>query len=316
MWIAYPLQVTYLVVYPLNWLLNAATTRILALFNVAEATHGEVFTNEELKGLVSTSHEHGELGSDKADMLKNMLEFDQRLVSRVMIPRTSLKLLDISADSEQNLEIIRDSGHSRFPLINSENNDDIAGIILAKDLYAAMLQGEQEPWKNLKKYSRESFVVAESQKVSLLFDLMRAKRAHMALVVDEYGDLVGIITLDDLLEEIVGDIEDETDQANSSMNIVAVTENCWETDGLVSLSDAARTTSLMVPDKLDANTLSGLCMLAMGKVPEAGDVFVDYGFRFTIQSVENNRVGKILMEKLTVEEIEAMHDTEQTADQN
>lgn len=316
MWIAYPLQVTYLVVYPLNWLLNAATTRILALFKVAEATHGEVFTNEELKGLVSTSHEHGELGSDKAVMLKNMLEFDQRLVSRVMIPRTSLKLLDICADSEQNLEIIRDSGHSRFPLINSENNDDIAGIILAKDLYAAMLQGEQEPWKNLKKYSRESFIVAESQKVSLLFDLMRAKRAHMALVVDEYGDLVGIITLEDLLEEIVGDIEDETDQANSSMNIVTVTENSWETDGLVSLSDATRTTGLMVPDELDANTLSGLCMSAMGKVPEAGDVFVDYGFRFTIQSVENNRVGKILMEKLTVEEIEAMHDTEQTADQN
>ena len=138
----------------------------------------------------------------------------------------------------------------------------------------------------------------------------------MALVVDEYGDLVGIITLEDLLEEIVGDIEDETDQANSSMNIVTVTENSWETDGLVSLSDATRTTGLMVPDELDANTLSGLCMSAMGKVPEAGDVFVDYGFRFTIQSVENNRVGKILMEKLTVEEIEAMHDTEQTADQN
>jgi len=306
LWVAYPLHIAYLTVYPLNWLLNATTARILSFFNVAEATHGEVFTNDELKGLVANSQQHGELGSDKADMLRNMLEFDQRLVSRVMIPLTSLKLLDISADTEQNLANIRDSGHSRFPLIDSEKNDDIVGIILAKDLYAAMLQGEQEPWKNLNQYCRDPFIVPESQKVSLLFDLMRTKRAHMALVVDEYGDLVGIITLEDLLEEIVGEIEDETDYIASSSNIVMLTDNSWETDGLVSLTDAARTTGLSVPDELDANTLSGLCMLAKGEMPETGDIVVDYGFRFTIQSVENHRVGKILMEKLSTEELVAL----------
>ncbi|MBL6998939.1 MAG: HlyC/CorC family transporter [Gammaproteobacteria bacterium] len=306
LWVAYPLHIAYLTVYPLNWLLNATTARILAFFNVAEATHGEVFTNDELKGLVATSQQHGELGSDKADMLRNMLEFDQRLVSRVMIPLTSLKLLDISADTEQNLANIRDSGHSRFPLIDSEKNDDIVGIILAKDLYAAMLQGEQEPWKNLSQYCRDPFIVPESQKVSLLFDLMRSKRAHMALVVDEYGDLVGIITLEDLLEEIVGEIEDETDHISYSSNIIALSESNWEMDGLVSLTDASRSTGLTVPDELDANTLSGLCMLAKGEMPVAGDIVVDYGFRFTIQSVENHRVGKILMEKLSMQELEAI----------
>lgn len=298
LWVAYPLQIAYLVVYPLNWLLNASTSKILSLFKVAEATHADVYTNAELIGLVATSEEHGELGADKADMLRNMLEFDQRLVGRVMIPHTSLELLDISGDAEENLATIRDSGHSRLPLIDSANDDGIVGIVLAKDLFAAMLKDENEPWTNLAKYSREPFIVPESQKVSQLFDAMRLKRAHMALVVDEYGDLIGIITLEDLLEEIVGDIEDETDIVNASHIIKELDNNQWEADGLVSLTDAARSIGLTVPDGLDANTLSGLCMASLGEMPAVGDEFIEFGYRFTIQSVENYRVGKILIERL------------------
>lgn len=311
LWVAYPLQFVYLAVYPLNWLLNATTAGILKLFNVAEATHGEVYTSDELKGLVATSKKHGELGAGKADMLRNMLEFDERLVSRVMIPLTSLKLLDISADPEHNLAIIRDSGHSRFPLVNSEKNDEIVGIILAKDLYAGMLQEDKQPWKSLSQYCREPFIVPDSQKVSHLFDLMRIKRAHMALVVDEYGDLTGIITLEDLLEEIVGEIEDETDQVAANSTIM-LDENSWETDGLVSLADAERSIGLIVPDGLDANTLSGLCMSSKGEMPIEGDVIQAYGFRFTVKSVKNHRVGKLLIEKLSQSEI-AEQVSEQTS---
>jgi CBS domain containing-hemolysin-like protein len=235
-------------------------------------------------------------------MLKNMLAFDQRLVSRVMIPLTSLKLLDSSADPEQNLAIIRDSGHSRFPLLDSENNDEILGIILSKDLYAGMLLEDKEPWKNLEKYCRKPFIVPESQRVSHLFELMRTKRAHMALVVDEYGGLVGIITLEDLLEEIVGDIQDETDMISSS-EIIQLNENSWEADGLVSLTDAERSIGLIVPDELDANTLSGLCMSSKGEMLLEGDVVLGYGFRFTIKSVANHRVGKLLIEKMGAPEI-------------
>jgi len=298
LWVAYPLHAAYLVVFPLNWLLNASTGKILSLFNVAEATHADVYSNDELKGLVATSVEHGELGADKAEMLRNLFEFDQRQVSRVMIPRTSLKLLDIHGDANENLASIRDSGHSRFPLIDSEDNERIIGIVLAKDLYAAMLQDDKEPWKHLQKYCREPFIVPESQKVSRLFDVMRAKRAHLALVADEYGDLVGIITLEDLLEEIVGEIEDETDTFTVSYAITPIDDNHWNADGLVSLSDAERSIGLVVPDGLDANTLSGLCMTSLGEMPEIGDEVVEYGYRFTVQSVENHRVGRLLIEKL------------------
>ncbi|MCW9048153.1 MAG: hemolysin family protein [Gammaproteobacteria bacterium] len=307
LWVAYPLHITYILVFPLNWLLNSSTRKILTLFKVAEATHADIFSNDELKGLVATSEEHGELGANKAEMLKNLFEFDQRLVGRVMIPRTALKLLDINNNADENFAIIRDSRHSRFPLIDSNNNEKIIGIVLTKDLYASLLSDDKEPWGHLQTFSREPFIVPESQKVAHLFDVMRSKRAHMALVADEYGKLTGIVTLEDLLEEIVGEIEDETDADTETYAISEIDEKHWEADGLASLSDAERNFGLIVPDGLDANTLSGLCMSALGEMPEAGNEFTAYGFRFTIQNMIDHRVGKLLIEKLSLEDEEKLN---------
>jgi len=314
LWVAYPLHITYVLVFPLNWLLNTSTRKILSLFKVAEATHADIFSHDELKGLVATSGEHGELAANKAEMLKNLFEFDQRLVGRVMIPRTALKLLDINNNADDNLAIIRDSRHSRFPLVDSENNEKIMGIVLAKDLYAALLSDDKAPWGDLQRFCREPFIVPESQKVAHLFDVMRSKRAHMALVADEYGNLSGIVTLEDLLEEIVGEIEDETDAATETYAITQIDETHWEADGLVSLTDAERNIGLVVPDGLDANTLSGLCMTALGEMPETTNEFTAYSFHFTIQSVENHRVGKVLIEKLNLEDEEKSNTETPTTD--
>ncbi|MBT8116762.1 MAG: hemolysin family protein, partial [Gammaproteobacteria bacterium] len=188
-WCAYPLHAAYLLVYPLNWLLNISSRSILSLFNVEEATHADVLSGEELKGLVQTSHEHGEIEHGKADMLHNLFEFDQYNVGRVMVPRSSLNVLDVSAPPENNLAILRDSGHSRFPVIDTSSGEEVLGIVLAKDLYTAVLSGDSEPWRNLRAFCREPLMVPESQKVSSLFDSMRRNKAHMTLVIDEYGTL-------------------------------------------------------------------------------------------------------------------------------
>jgi len=304
LWVAYPLHLSYLMVYPLNWLLNNATRMILKLFRVAEATHADVFTSDEFKGLVSTSEEHGELKSDKAVMLRNMLEFDQRHVARVMIPRTAMNLLDISRPPEENLAIIRESGHSRFPLIDGEKGNEIMGIVLAKDLYAGMLGEDSTPWNHLSKYTREPLVVPDTQKVAHLFDVMREQRAHIALVVDEYGALIGLVTLEDLLEEIVGEIEDETDRDKPCYTITQLSDTSWEADGLASLSDAERVIGISIPDELDANTLSGLCLGALGELPKQGDVVTEYGYQFNIQSMANHRIEKLRIEKLSFDKPE------------
>ena len=296
-WCAYPLRAAYLLVYPLNWLLNASSRSVLSLFNIEEATHADVLSGEELQGLLLDSREHGEIEHKKADMLHNLFEFDQRTVGRVMIPRSSMKLLDTSAPAEYNLATIRDSGHSRFPLINAVDDEQVLGIVLAKDLHNAVLNGDSEPWRNLAAFCRAPLLVPESQPVSQMFETMRRHRAHMALVIDEYGAMAGIVTLEDLLEEIVGDIRDETDVEEDD-RLSKIDADSWRSDGLLSLSDLERAIGLKVPADIDANTLSGLFMERLSRMPRIGDSLIEDDFYLTVESLEDKRVGAVLIERL------------------
>ncbi len=291
-WSAYPLQLAYLIAWPLNFLLNKTSRSVLALFGVEEATHAEVLSGEELRGLVVTSKEHGELHHQKADMLRNLFDFDQRQVSRVMIPRTNIEVLDVHADPDVNLAVIRDSQHSRFPVIDSLDGEAIVGVVLVKDLQHAVLSGQQEPWKNLKELVRDPLIIPENQQAAVLFDHMRTRRAHMALVIDEYGAFVGIVTMEDLLEEIVGEIHDETDVEEVGRDLVEISDDVWDVDGLISLNDLEKTIGLEAPAELDVNTVSGLFMSRLGRVPEVDDELTEGSFHLIVLSLEEHRVGK------------------------
>lgn len=293
MWVAYPLHASYILAYPLNRLLSWATSAILSLFNVAEASHAEVFSSAEIRGLVATSKAHGEIHERQASMLHNLFEFDQRQVGRIMIPVNSVQSLDLAAPAEENLKIIRDTEHSRFPLIDSANDGALIGIILTKDIHRAILQGESEPWTDLNRFRRDSMVVPESQRIAKLFDLMRIRRAHMACVVDEYGTFIGVITLEDLIEEIVGDIQDETDAEEPSTAVTVIDDTHWEADGLISLTDLERSIGLKIDDQLDANTLSGLFMQRLARMPETGDEISENHYQLRVLNTDDHRVGKV-----------------------
>ncbi len=299
-WISYPLHFTYMLVYPLNWILNWSSGSLLALFGVEEATHAEVFSSDEFKGMVATSQEHGALEYDKANMLNNLFEFDQRHIGRVMIPVNSVDLLDITDPEDENLRKIRDGGHSRFPVVDGGRDNEIVGLLLTNDLYSAMLDGEEKPWSDLRRFCRQPMVVPESQRVSTLFEDMRSNRAHMAFVIDEYGKFLGIITLEDLLEEIVGEIEDETDAEESTMPITLLQEGKWQADGLASLGDIEKVVGLVVPTEEEANSLSGLLMNQLERMPAPGDIIEIDNFRLTIQDIEDLRVGQVIIETLPV----------------
>ena len=172
------------------------------------------------------------------------------------------------------------------------------GIVLAKDIYAAVLAGEPEPWNDLKRFSREPQIVPESQRISLVFETMRRERAHMVLVVDEYGDFSGVATLEDLLEEIVGEIADELDIEEPGEGI-SEHEGHWEAPGLTALSDIERTIGLVAPEEANCNTLSGLAMYSLGRMPVKDDVFEVEGFRIVILGVGERRVERARIEKLT-----------------
>ncbi|MFQ5508210.1 MAG: hemolysin family protein [Leptospirillia bacterium] len=296
--LVYPLHLSYLMTLPLNWLLNTASRRLLSLFGVEEATHADVMSGDEIKGMVATSKEHGEIEEEKATMLKNLFEFDQRVVSRIMIPYGQLTVLDINGDPQENLRRIRESGHSRFPVIDSTNDNALKGVVIAKDIHNAVLDGQEQPWQQIGDFIREPLVVPERQRVPLLFENMRVMRAHMAMVIDEYGAFIGIVTLEDLIEEIVGEIHDETDVESPDDHVYTTDENHWELDGLLSLSDLERLIGLEVADDPDVNTLSGLFIFRLERMPEAGDVVEEGGFRLTVLAVEDCHVDRVLIERL------------------
>ena len=288
---AYPLHVFYLLTFPLNWALNRASGAILSLFKVSEASHADVLTDEELKGLIDVSKEHGHIHEEKAAMLSNLFAFDERTVGRVMVPRGDVDLLELDTSPEDNRQVLMETQRSRFPVVETPRGNPV-GLVLAREVLYTMLAGEIDPWPNLRSFVREPLYVPESLRIAALFDMMRQGRQHMAFVVDEYGDFVGLVTLEDLLEEIVGDIADETDEASTEYPVTAVQDG-WQAHGLAPLGDVCRATGMTIPADVAANTLSGLFMQRLKRMPQVGDRLVEDGFELIVQGVEEHHVAAV-----------------------
>ena len=266
---AYILHWFYLISYPLNWCLNNASNIILRWVGITPATHDEVLSDDELRGLINTSSKYGEMENEKAEMLHNLFEFDQRSVERIMVPRPDVDVLDLMDTANEHKSIMQHTQHSRLPVVDGDQ-DNLVGILLVKDLYHAMLDEHIEPWKNLKKYLREPLVIPEISPISKVFEAMRSNKTHIACVIDEYGVFTGIVTLEDLLEEIVGEISDELDAELPEYPVIRKADD-WIAHGLTPLSDVARITAFEVRDDVDANTLSGLFMQRLGRIPQLHD---------------------------------------------
>ena len=294
LWIAYPLHLFYRFTYPLNWSLNSVTSALLSWFGVQQATHADVLTDDEIRDVIQTSEEHGELDTEKAVMLQNMFEFGDRSVAEVMLPRGQVDVLDASADADTNAKTIREKGHSRFPLIDG-SDDKLLGIVLAKDVFNATLAGSEQPWADLRRFVRQPLFVPETIPVQKLFEMMRASRNHMACVVDEYGEFAGLVTLEDLLEEIVGDIADELDEKVSEYAVRKLRDH-WEAHGLTPLSDVEKATGLEVPPDTQTNTVSGLFAEMLDRLPEQGDTVEIGDRRMTVLAMKDRHVEQARIE--------------------
>jgi CBS domain containing-hemolysin-like protein len=295
LFVAYPLYGFYILLFPLNWLLNKASRGLLRLMGIAEAGHGDILTGQEIRSLVDTSAGHGEVTAEHADLIHNIFSFDERHVDRVMISRLECNVLRLDATPEENIATVRATRHSRFPVIDG-GFDKVVGIVIAKDMFDAMLSGNENPWSDLQSFCRKPLVVPETFRVGGLFEMMRTEHAHMATVIDEYGAFVGLVTLEDLLEEIVGEIADETDTAEQEFGIIQK-DGHWLANGLMTFSDIERETGFHVDETLDANTLSGLFMVRLGRIPAVGDQVIEDNFRFTVESLKDFRVATVRIEK-------------------
>jgi len=291
MWIAYPLHVFYMLILPLNYLLKSATTGILNLLNVPPATHEEVFSHDELKSLVDVSLEHGELHKNKAEMLCNMFAFDRGFARNVMVPQTMVDFINLSDPIEANIARIIETKHSRFPVIDGDVNN-LVGVLLVKDLTNDLLINKGKKELDLRAYCREVPIVPELMSANELFELMRSNRNHLVMVVDEYGYVSGLVSMEDLLEEIVGEIADELDEDESEFPIEEIDEGQWLAHGFVSLEQLSRKTGFKAEINGGANTISGLFMQRLSKIPVVGDSLAEGGFTLAVEDVSGRYVER------------------------
>ncbi|MGB5336689.1 MAG: hemolysin family protein [Woeseiaceae bacterium] len=290
--LAYPLHWFYRLVFPLNWLLDRANAGILRLLGIRGGPHHEIISEDEISAIVDESEAHGELEQKTAEIIRKAFLFDDQTVHEIMVPWSNVDKLRLTSDSDTNKEIVVRTQRSRFPVLDGKGN--VIGVLATKDLTTAFLAEEKEVWASLSERLRAPMVVPPTLLISSLLERMRATRTHMAIVVDEHGTYIGIVTLEDMLEEIVGEIEDEWDVDDTVTPIEAV-ESGWRASGQLPLAALEDTVKIDIERHSQVGTLGGFVMQLLERLPKEGDVVEYGGHSFYVARMSGRQVQTILI---------------------
>ena len=249
---------------------------------------------QELAGSIRDSSERGVLEKGTLNMIEGALRVSTDQVRDIMIPRPQVVFVDKNEKPADFLPRVVKSSHSRFPVINSET-EKIEGILLAKDLLPFLSSKDLDEFE-LSQLIRPAILIPESKKLNILLDELRAGRNHMAIVLDEYGDVTGIVTIEDVLEEIVGEIEDEHDKDSGTL-IKEIGEDEYLVSALTPIDVFNETFNSSLSDK-DFDTLGGIVMHHFARFPKPNDAINIDGLRFVINSLERRRIKRIKVSKI------------------
>ena len=287
---AAPIDLLGRLLNPLVWLLTTLTAAITRLFGITDQQQERV-TPEELMILVERGSEQGVIEAEEQQMIGAVLELGQQRVHEVMVPRIDIKALPTSATLQEIIDTIVAEGHSRIPMYE-ESIDNVVGILYAKDLLPYLASGEKPAIRGL---LRTPLFVPESISVDDLLHSLQRRKVHIAIVLDEYGGTAGLVTIEDLIEEIVGEIQDEYDVEEPMIEQISDSEA--RVDGRASVDDLAEHFGIEFDgeDKEQYDTVGGLVYHEIGGVPAVGDTVEVNGLTLTVESTDGRRVGKVLV---------------------
>ena len=287
LWIAMPLYVFYWVIFPAIWLLNHAANGLLRLVGIQPAGEEELSHSEEELRLLLSSSEMGTQSKLKREILDNVFELSLRNARQVMVPRADVTHLSISRPIEENIEIARQSGHTRFPLCERDL-DSVIGLIHIKDLFRTT-----DRIGDIASLARPVKFVPESTPLDRLLGRMQVERQHMVAVVDEYGGVSGIVTLEGVIEEIVGEIQDEFDTDRPELSKRA--DGLFTVAGSMLVVDLEDELGLELSTR-DEDTIAGVVLSELGRKPRLGDRVALGAARFEVLEVQGNRIRSLSLE--------------------
>ena len=287
--VARPIDLFARLTAPAVWVLQWTARGALAPFNVPAVGAGErPISREELRGMLQDAEEHGTLGAEEEDMLTGVIDMRLREAADIMRPWEDVAVVRLDVPAEQALDEMFATAHTRFPVVDGES--DVVGVLHARDAWLAWRAADEGETPDLKSLVREAVIVPPTVRIDALLRMLRRARQQLAIVIDEYGRPGGIATLEDILEEIVGEIEDEFDELDERFEHVG--EGEWLVDGAVSVSDFNRHSEANI-DPGRARSLGGVVFEHFGRLPNAGESFEIDGARLTVEELDGHRIALV-----------------------
>jgi len=291
LWLARPMQFFYRIFYPAVVLLNGTANWFIIRLGFEPPSDSVVaHSEEELRILIGESYKSGQINATEQELLENVFRFEEKVAEEIMVPRPDVVFLDTGLQLESNIEIARKSGHTRFPLIDG-NPDQVIGLINVKDLM--YLNNKIE---NLSEIKREAVFIPESMPLDKLLAEFKKRREHLVIVIDEYGGTAGIVSLEDVLEELVGDIQDEYDHEEPEYTVAQ--DGSILASGRMSIDDAIERFKLPLDDEDQYNTLAGYVLGKLGKSPQEGDEITEDHINLKIVKMDGMRIDLIRLQKI------------------
>jgi CBS domain containing-hemolysin-like protein len=295
--ISLPLRAFYIVFRPFIWALNGFANFILKLLGIANvAGHEAHHSSEELQYLLEQGKETGAIDSNEHELIQNVFEFNERVVKNIMVPRTKISGIEVSTGKDELLDILITEGYSRLPVYD-EVIDKIVGIVHAKDVLPLLARNEEIILKNI---IRKPYFIPETKKINDLMAELQQKRIQIAIVSDEFGGTAGMVTLEDIVEELVGEIQDEYDEEKPIVEVL--NEREFIVNALAPIYDVNEHLPHDLPEDGDFDTVSGWLGDIFGKIPDVGEQKESNGYNITVLKKSDQNIESVKLELLLNEE--------------
>jgi len=295
LFLARPLQLYIRLISPLIWVFHVSASLVLKLFGVKERPRTSFVTEDEIKAMISIGREEGAIEEEEKKLLHRIFEFGDTEVSEAMVPRTEVEAISADATVADAMKLVAEKGFSRYPVIR-DNIDNIQGILYIKDLLINMAQTDIQGLV-VGNFMREAYYVPENKMVSRLLDEMRKNKFHIAVVVDEYGGTAGLVTLEDIMEEIVGGLQDEFEVMEAQREVEIIDERTFIVSGQTPLDKINELAGVDIRSE-DFNTIGGYVFGLFGRLPKVGEQVKTITMRFLVMELEGRKISKIKITRL------------------
>jgi len=295
LFLARPVQLYIKLLTPLIWVFHKASSLILKSLGVDAKPTSPNVTEDEIKAMINIGEEEGTIEEEEKTMLHRVFEFGDTEVEEAMVPRTEMVTIEFTAKVSDAMALVADKGYSRYPVIG-ESVDDVKGVLYVKDLLITMSKTDINGL-SVGNLMRDAFFVPVNKMVSELLDDMRKNKLHIAVVVDEYGGTAGLVTLEDIMEEIVGGLQDEFESIESEKEVEVLDENTFIVSGTTALDELGELIGQDIESE-DFNTIGGLVFGLFGRLPKVGEKAKTKGLGIMVLEMDERKVAKVRITRL------------------